>query len=266
MQAQLDNIWRYSTLYGRRLFVPGIVEADACGSLKSGPVAREIVAARNAPESLDENVLRLQLALDQKEKEKKEGKDITFVTENVHIVYPSINAPREKTLLFPTTEAGKDFTARLKMFEVAFQTHVIFTISVKPKTPSIYQLWYQKQILAPKPDELRFVESIDKHTKRETNVPETEGIAPPRQMGFLKPFETFSSGEYGADPVFDGIEGEWIHSVHDLPEALKDINDPFLKERLTSILTLFLEDPEADSVGLRFHENGRPLTRLIHKI
>lgn len=258
-------VWRFNVLSGQRVFIPGKVEPKVCGD-DTNPHHPALIGCflEDPIVNLSEDGLRLQMALSHHAEERKQDVDKTFVAEDICKIYPSSEAPRDKR---PAVTV-RDFSVRTQMFDVAFQTNAIFTISVKPKDPTVFQMWYQQRIITgPKPDE---AETLGKYLyesqSKKTEKPQKEESPPPRQMGFLKPFETFSSLEYGADPIFENIDCEWIKSAEDIPELLENIEDPTLKQNLSSIFADFLKDSEADSIALRGHDKGRPFTKLIHKI
>jgi hypothetical protein len=255
-------VWRFNALSGQRIFIPGEVGDNSCGFLEENdPELADDVSEGSAD-------LELQLACDQYEQQRKKDRDLTFVGEDICMVYPSSEAPQNQCPVVTmrqqaTRLSGKDFSARMRMFDIAYQTNALFTISVKPRDPSLFQLWYQRRCLTrPSPNEALVTYSKSKTSQN----PQAEDSHPIKQMGFLKPCETFSSSEYGPDPIFDKIDSEVIQLTEDIQEIIAGIEDPQLKENVTRILTDFLEDDEAESVALLGHDNGRPFTKLIHKI
>lgn len=263
MESVSNNfVWRFNALSGQRIFIPGEVEDNSCGFLEeSDPELADC-------ESDDSTDFELQLACDQFEQQRIYDKDLTFIGEDICMVYPSSDAPQGKCPVVTmrqqaTRLSGKDFSARMRMFDIAYQTNALFTISVKPRDPSLFQLWYQRRCFTrPSPNEALITYSKSKTSQD----PQTIDSNPIKQMGFLKPCETFSSSEYGPDPIFDKISSEVIQSAEDIQETVAGIEDPNLKENVTRILTDFLEDNEAESIALMGHDKGRPFTKLIHKI
>jgi len=262
----------YNAISGQRVFIPGQIEPNSCGF--SGDIHNEPIA-ECLPEdpfaNLSDDVMRLQLAVNQYERERKQDIDRTFVAEDICKIYPSSEAPRDKCPIVKmrqqTIRLGqKDFSARMRMFEAAFQTNAIFTISVKPKDPTVFQMWYQRRMItAPKQDEALGKYLYESRTKT-TDGPLDEESQPVKQLGFIRPFETFSSAYYGIDPIFEKIEGEVIKSAEDIQSVVAEIEDPNLKENMNRILAEFLEDKEAESVALMGHDKGRPYIQLFHKI
>lgn len=174
----------------------------------------------------------------------------TNVVEDLVIIYPTADTPADRPSSGDSCgecdlSCQEAFAARMKMFDVAFKTSEISTISVQPKNPNLFQMWYQKRVTENKPEEYRHHSSIFKIAQMVAKESEINGKIPPMQKGFLKPFDAFSSAQYRADPIFDGVK---VAIVKDFPN-------------LSPILSLFLEDKEAVSLGLV--HNGNPL--LFHK-
>lgn len=262
-------VWRFNALSGQRIFIPGDVANQSCGFMEDALYESDPEDSLSEDPSVDleDEALRLQLAHDQYEEQRKKDIDSTFVGEDICMFYPTTEAPQNKYPVVTMRQQAKrlskkDFSARERMFDIAYQTNALFTISVKPIDPTVFQLWYQRRyITGSRPNEV-----YNRPASKTTENPQTEDSQPVKQMGFLKPFETFSSAEYGADPTFDRIEGEAIDSAEDIQSVVADIEDPNLKENMSRILAEFLEDKEAESVALMGHDKGKPLILLFHKV
>lgn len=266
MENTNNFVWRFNTLSGFRIFIPGVVEPEFCGFMEDGPMPDGSDTV-SEDEGIDED---LQFAEEQFEQERKKDIDQPFVREDLNITYPSTKADRKNYPAIPLQKelnrvSQQDFKARFQMFEAAFKTNEIFTISVKPKDPAIFQLWYQRQIVSKPKNHEDLGEYTKESSSKTTQVPETEDSKPEKQMGFLKPFDTFSSAIYRSDPAFEKMDSETIESADDIPTLIQDIETPDLKERLTEILCLFLQDEHSESMGIVFRQNSTPYIKLFQK-
>lgn len=264
-------VWK--TLYGERIFMPKTYEPNSCGIAETNAGNRNILDGfREDPLlELDDRMLRLQFAVDGIFKSREEEIDRASVNEASLEIYPCHKAPQQRaSVLYERDKVEKAeqkewMLSRIKMFELAYETRGIFTISISPKNPQICQSWYQKRSLKAS-SEHYLPDSYSYEDKTKVcSMPATETDNPEVQMGFLKPYEAFTSCSYAPDPIFGRIEAAWIGSVNDITGSLSDVTDGALNDRLVTILTHFLIDDQADSIGLRFHSNGQGFIKLFRK-
>ncbi|MBS0628751.1 MAG: hypothetical protein JSS30_00830 [Verrucomicrobia bacterium] len=268
MQA-INYACEFVTLAGRRVFTPAILDTpfQACGnqSEHSFGGGDEDNVALNPQVELEPEVFAMQVALAQHEMNQRKALDQTFVREEVLLISPSSNAPREtlpEMRLRDQMWQGEKWLHRKKMFEIANRTDQIFTISVVPKDPELFQYWYQRRVNV----RLDFPIEVpcNNYCSKATDKKEQKGVQPTRQMGFLKPFESYTSLDYGVDSKIN-FEEDWIQYPAEIEEKLENIDDPSLKRNLAAILRHFWFDEEAQSVGIVCHIGQQALAKVFHK-
>jgi len=198
---------------------------------------------------------------------------LSCVYETTYEILPCDEAPQSCPGMYernPVHAAERDkWQPRINMFETAYQTEQIFAISIVPKNPSMRQTWYQKRILKTTPDYFFHGSTSTKikHSECFTRV-QTDEQMPIKQPGFIEPFSAFSSAKFGADPTFSNSERVrqvWLQTRLDVENALVEVGELPLKTQLTTILTHFLIDTEAKSVGLIFRNGEQLCYSLFHK-
>ncbi len=182
-------------------------------------------------------------------------------------VCPSQKAPAKPTMLYERDEEDlrpQWMFLRIEMFEKAYATHDLFTVSIVPKHPEVCQTWYQRRTLSDYQEEKR-QDYMFESTTNTCAFPQKAQNQPRAQFGFLKPYPSFSSERYIPDPRFERIDSIRLQHIWDVEQVMREVTNEALKERLTVILSNFLKDDEAKGIGLCFHNHGTGTTKLFHK-
>jgi hypothetical protein len=263
MAVNLPPTFVYKALWGSRIYQPQVAEPHSCGMTQSPHRSITDFQPSDPIVQMDQEELILRMVVDRSSMNRLRDLDKSDVYGEDLEIFPYSNAP-QSCKLYEQGLGEQKWERRIQLFGVAFQTQNIFTISIIPKNPTTCQTWYQKRLPKPSdPDYLPITRTFENKTWG-SNLPATEEKAPEKQLGFLKPFPTFSNEVCAADPIFEKIEAEWLCSREDIPGAVEDISGP-LKNRFMTILTLFLKDEEAVSLGMTFFQEGKGCVKLFHK-
>lgn len=256
-------------LFGAHLYIPKIMESDNCGVSQKWEQNKNILDWNSCDQPDEDNVM-LQLLVDKAFQEQKTDKNKSQVFEECFGYYPLEKAPHKAPMIYERDKLKdteqKKWTSRIQMFETAYKSDNIFVISIVPSNPKECQTWYQKRILKSSNPDLLPESSELEHKQSFCLSPRKEGKIPLKQLGFLKPFETFSSQNYEADPIFEKIEASWIGSSEEIEKSLNDIKKVQLKEQMKMILTHFIADEQTKSVGITFRDGDKAGFKLFHKI
>jgi hypothetical protein len=176
---------------------------------------------------------------------------------------------KEKDHLFPICailfseekKEGQDsWLPRRHMFETAATDTKIFSLSIVPKEPSIFQLWFFKQAVTPLKGCHASLAGLhetygffDRKQRAYGSMP-TPQDHPRIMQGLVKPYPTFCSAKYQAeiDPEHlpANVTRFFLSRLEEIPSAIEDISPLDLREKVHTILTDFLNDPHAAEAGM----------------
>jgi hypothetical protein len=194
-------------------------------------------------------------SLHQQESETKALPTLTSrVLKSVNTMPPS--CPERALVTQPLEQI--DWSQRIQLIQRAAAASSVFSFSIVPANPTIYQTWYRKKVpsaAAQDPPQIGVVVS----SKRADNQ-NRPGVL----SGFFAPYPSFSSDL--ATPQFDPqhlpseVQVVTVCSKDQVESALSKIGDNARPE-ITGVLTSFLHDNNSTGLGLQIVERGN-LTRL----
>lgn len=128
-------------------------------------------------------------------------------------------------------EERLNWKERIRMFEKAYLLKGLFSLSIQPTHPEIWQDWYLKKT------------PLRKH----------RNLA----IGFLKPFPLFFLPQFHPDPEMKKL-APIILRKEIFSENFAEIKPEPLREGIIEILTHFLHDPESTTLGMIYFQHQRP--------
>ncbi len=189
----------------------------------------------------------------------------TEVYTECHKIFPSRRAPKKPTHIYERDEHEIIYDwmmSRSYLFEQAYAISPLLSMSIVPVHPETRQTWFQSNVV-------RSVQAGENPTFFEQNTQVSQKGASQETAhvnGFVKPFPRFSSDIGIPDRRFDAIVPICISSNNDIKLALSSLHDDALRSKLHFLLSIFLEDNEAQALALRFHSQGTAHLKIFQKI
>jgi hypothetical protein len=165
----------------------------------------------------------------------------------------------EKGKPFPTEPEKQSWQPRIAMIETAKEEGRIFSISIVPTDPKIFQTWFYKKSAMATSDDMH-----GSFEKKEFVTIAEDAMQPQRLLGFVKPFPSYNS-MYA--PTLDPQEPGTIpiSKIEDIPPAIADLLPDPLRERVEIVLRHFFNDPHARAIGLTVFHHVSASNRVFIK-